>query len=103
MSQRIEPGSGVDTLFNEISQDIFNSSLSLFKKSLLLKQLYNNYVKQPVNTKYIIDKDKKILLEQIFRKKHWLNKKERAFVAEKCGLSPRQVRVWFINKRTRSK
>ncbi|CCD22225.1 homeobox domain-containing protein NDAI_0H00100 [Naumovozyma dairenensis CBS 421] len=87
--------------FNETSQDILNSSLSLFKKSLLLKQVYENYLYY--RSRSPISKENKLLLENIFQKKPWLNTKEREFVAKSCGMSALQVRVWFINKRMRTK
>lgn len=50
-----------------------------------------------------ISKEAKQLLETIFETKRTPNGKERKIIAEKCGLTPLQVRVWFTNKRMRSK
>nr|QGW56822.1 mating-type protein A1 short chain [Ogataea thermomethanolica (nom. inval.)]QGW56844.1 mating-type protein A1 short chain [Ogataea thermomethanolica (nom. inval.)] len=45
----------------------------------------------------------KRLLEKAFEIKPFPNSKEREHIARHCGLSPLQVRVWFTNKRARSK
>ncbi|ODV82657.1 hypothetical protein CANARDRAFT_245777 [[Candida] arabinofermentans NRRL YB-2248] len=51
----------------------------------------------------MISKEAKALLESVFRVKTSLNSKERKILADKCNLSPMQVRVWFTNKRARNK
>ncbi|KAG7691296.1 hypothetical protein KL930_005409 [Ogataea haglerorum] len=43
------------------------------------------------------------LLEKAFKVKRFPNSKERERIARECGISPLQVRVWFTNKRARSK
>nr|ADY62677.1 MTLa1 [Candida orthopsilosis] len=45
----------------------------------------------------------KELLERIFLVKQFPNRRERELIAKKCGVSPLQIRVWFTNKRMRSK
>jgi hypothetical protein len=50
-----------------------------------------------------IPKDVRAFLETVFETKRSPNGKERKIIAEKCGLTPLQVRVWFTNKRMRSK
>lgn len=42
-------------------------------------------------------------LELVFEVKQAPNSVERRMIAEKCGLTPVQVRVWFSNKRSRQK
>ncbi len=41
-----------------------------------------------------ISKDAKAFLENVFSSKRTPNSKERKIIAEKCGLTPVQVRVW---------
>lgn len=50
-----------------------------------------------------ITKEKKALLDSIFSVKNFPNNAERKLIAEKCNLSPSQVRIWFTNKRARCK
>lgn len=51
----------------------------------------------------LIPKETKDFLESLFEKKRSPNSRERKAIADKCGLTPVQVRVWFTNKRMRSK
>lgn len=53
--------------------------------------------------KTIITKEKKSLLEAVYLAKSSPNSAERRFIASKCNLTPYQVRIWFRNKRARSK
>ncbi|CCE63449.1 hypothetical protein TPHA_0E04055 [Tetrapisispora phaffii CBS 4417] len=53
--------------------------------------------------KKFLPKEARLFLERVFEKKQSLNSKERDAIAKKCGLTPLQVRVWFINKRMRTK
>ncbi|ODV95199.1 hypothetical protein PACTADRAFT_42688 [Pachysolen tannophilus NRRL Y-2460] len=50
-----------------------------------------------------ISKETRDFLETAFKLKRSPNSRERKIIAEKCGLTPLQVRVWFTNKRMRSK
>lgn len=50
-----------------------------------------------------LDKETRRFLEQVFEKKKRPNAKEREIIARKCNLDPIQIRVWFTNKRMRSK
>ncbi|OBA16938.1 uncharacterized protein OGAPODRAFT_108913 [Ogataea polymorpha] len=50
-----------------------------------------------------IPESSKELLEKAFKVKRFPNSKERERIARECGISPLQVRVWFTNKRARSK
>lgn len=50
-----------------------------------------------------ITKEKKNLLEAVYLAKSSPNSAERKFIASKCDLTPYQVRIWFRNKRARSK
>lgn len=52
--------------------------------------------------KFIPPTSKKIL-EDVYHVKKFPNRKEREMIARKCDLSPIQVRIWFMNKRNRSK
>ncbi|KAH3666546.1 hypothetical protein OGAPHI_003543, partial [Ogataea philodendri] len=50
-----------------------------------------------------IGETSKRVLENVFRVKQFPNSRERERIALRCGLSTQQVRVWFTNKRARSK
>ncbi|SCV03248.1 LANO_0G03031g1_1 [Lachancea nothofagi CBS 11611] len=49
----------------------------------------------------LLSKDTRLFLESVFEKKRSPNSRERKAIADKCGLTPVQVRVWFTNKRRR--
>ncbi|GAV53494.1 a1 transcritional factor [Zygosaccharomyces rouxii] len=48
-------------------------------------------------------KESRNFLERVFERKRTLNSREREAVAANCGLTPIQVRIWFNNRRMRSK
>ncbi|XP_022976582.1 homeobox-leucine zipper protein HOX3-like [Cucurbita maxima] len=50
-----------------------------------------------------LTKEQSHLLEQSFRQNHTLNPKQKESLAEVLKLKPRQVEVWFQNRRARSK
>nr|CAO02580.1 mating type a1 protein [Lachancea waltii] len=49
----------------------------------------------------LFSKDTRLFLESVFEKKKSPNSRERKAIADKCGLTPVQVRVWFTNRRWR--
>ncbi|KAL8531837.1 hypothetical protein ACS0TY_008440 [Phlomoides rotata] len=57
----------------------------------------------PPRKKLRLSKDQSRLLEESFRLNHTLNSKEKEILAEQLRLKPRQVEVWFQNRRARSK
>lgn len=50
-----------------------------------------------------ITKESRNMLEALFIVKNSPNSAERKLIAERCHLSPAQVRIWFTNKRSRCK
>lgn len=50
-----------------------------------------------------VSKENKSLLEALFSVKNFPNTAERKLIAEKCNMTPSQVRIWFTNKRARCK
>ncbi|XP_011070725.1 homeobox-leucine zipper protein HOX3 [Sesamum indicum] len=50
-----------------------------------------------------LTKDQSRLLEESFRLNHTLNPKQKEALAQQLNLKPRQVEVWFQNRRARSK
>lgn len=50
-----------------------------------------------------ITRESRNLLEALFLVKNFPNSAERKLIAERCHLSPAQVRIWFTNKRSRCK
>ncbi|CCK69276.1 homeobox domain-containing protein KNAG_0C01625 [Huiozyma naganishii CBS 8797] len=85
-------------------QEILVSGLNVPEKKGLLKDLYETYstiIEQ--KNRPVISRRTRLFLEKVFTKKQWLTKEERQLIARKCGISPLQVRIWFINKRARSK
>ncbi|EDO14945.1 mating-type (MAT) locus a1 gene [Vanderwaltozyma polyspora DSM 70294] len=70
-------------------------------KDILSLNIYNESSSD--HRKKFLPKEARLFLERVFEKKQSLNSKERDAIAKKCGLTPLQVRVWFINKRMRSK
>ncbi|CCK69193.1 homeobox domain-containing protein KNAG_0C00795 [Huiozyma naganishii CBS 8797] len=89
---------------NEAIKEILVSGLNVPEKKGLLKDLYETYstiIEQ--KNRPVISRRTRLFLEKVFTKKQWLTKEERQLIARKCGISPLQVRIWFINKRARSK
>ncbi|CCH62053.1 hypothetical protein TBLA_0G01060 [Henningerozyma blattae CBS 6284] len=114
--------------FERIKQCIDRTTLNKTTKKQLTTKIQKSYrcrvdemvirldpeatCKEPINpqthvftssTRKQLPKEAKEFLERVFKKQHTLNSKEREAVAKQCGISPIQVRVWFINKRMRSK
>ncbi|KAK4769724.1 hypothetical protein SAY87_030256 [Trapa incisa] len=50
-----------------------------------------------------LSKDQSAVLEESFREHHTLNPKQKQALAKQLGLRPRQVEVWFQNRRARTK
>ncbi|PIN16269.1 Transcription factor HEX [Handroanthus impetiginosus] len=50
-----------------------------------------------------LTKEQSRLLEESFRQNHTLNPKQKETLAEQLNLKPRQVEVWYQNRRARSK
>ncbi|KAL0326902.1 UNVERIFIED_CONTAM: Homeobox-leucine zipper protein HOX3 [Sesamum angustifolium] len=50
-----------------------------------------------------LTKEQSRLLEESFRLNHTLNPKQKEALADQLNLKPRQVEVWFQNRRARSK
>ncbi|KAL5726708.1 hypothetical protein ACHQM5_009726 [Ranunculus cassubicifolius] len=55
------------------------------------------------NKKLRLTKEQSRLLEASFRENHTLNAKQKDALANQMGLKPRQVEVWFQNRRARTK
>ncbi|CAN1748346.1 Homeobox-leucine zipper protein HAT4 [Linum perenne] len=49
-----------------------------------------------------LSKDQSAVLEDSFKEHHTLNPKQKSALAKQLGLRPRQVEVWFQNRRARS-
>ncbi|KAK9068028.1 hypothetical protein SSX86_012139 [Deinandra increscens subsp. villosa] len=50
-----------------------------------------------------LSKDQSAVLEESFKEHNTLNPKQKVALAKKLGLRPRQVEVWFQNRRARTK
>ncbi|KAI4386495.1 hypothetical protein MLD38_004424 [Melastoma candidum] len=57
----------------------------------------------PPRKKLRLSKEQSLLLEDSFRQNHTLNPKQKEALAAQLKLKPRQVEVWFQNRRARSK
>ncbi|KAM7275192.1 hypothetical protein ACFE04_017058 [Oxalis oulophora] len=57
----------------------------------------------PTRKKLRLTKEQSRLLEESFRQNHTLNPKQKEALATQLKLKPRQVEVWFQNRRARSK
>ncbi|KAJ0038835.1 hypothetical protein Pint_22260 [Pistacia integerrima] len=57
----------------------------------------------PPRKKLRLSKEQSRLLEESFRQNHTLNPKQKEALAMQLKLRPRQVEVWFQNRRARSK
>ncbi|XP_060215776.1 homeobox-leucine zipper protein HOX3-like [Lycium barbarum] len=57
----------------------------------------------PPRKKLRLTKQQSFLLEESFRQNHTLNPKQKEALATQLKLKPRQVEVWFQNRRARSK
>lgn len=82
-----------------------------YKEEVILEPSGNNKTKnirqcsEKINSmrRSFIHEDAKNILEQVFKVKKTLTTPERIAIAKKCGITPVQVRVWFTNKRMRTK
>ncbi|CAK9173278.1 unnamed protein product [Ilex paraguariensis] len=50
-----------------------------------------------------LSKDQSVVLEESFKEHNTLNPKQKLALAKRLGLRPRQVEVWFQNRRARTK
>ncbi|KAM3322105.1 homeobox-leucine zipper protein HAT4 [Capsicum chacoense] len=50
-----------------------------------------------------LSKDQSVILEESFKEHNTLNPKQKLALAKRLGLRPRQVEVWFQNRRARTK
>lgn len=50
-----------------------------------------------------LSKDQSVILEESFKEHNTLNPKQKLALAKQLGLRPRQVEVWFQNRRARTK
>ena len=91
--------------FNSIATEVLNSDIKAEQKESLLNVLYDAYSSrvQSPSGKTGLTKKAREFLERVYSKKQKLTREERQLVAEKCKLTPVQVRIWFINKRSRSR
>ncbi|CAI1883226.1 a1 [Saccharomyces eubayanus] len=96
---------------NNLYKFVLESNLTKEDQRTLQKNISNNRleiyhgIKKEKNHKgkSSISPQARAFLEQVFKRKQSLNSKEKEEVAKKCSITPLQVRVWFINKRMRSK
>lgn len=81
--------------YNEGSACIGGSEQSVTDRSSKSTSLETDIsvTNSTVTRKRLSDEDR-LLLERLYERKRALNSKERHLVAEVCGLSPRQIRVW---------
>ncbi|XP_047326959.1 homeobox-leucine zipper protein HAT4-like [Impatiens glandulifera] len=57
----------------------------------------------PSRKKLRLSKDQSVILEESFKEHNTLNPKQKMALAKRLGLRPRQVEVWFQNRRARTK
>ncbi|GER25712.1 homeobox-leucine zipper family protein [Striga asiatica] len=63
----------------------------------------NNSFRNNNNKKLRLSKDQAAVLEETFKDHNTLNPKQKTSLAKRLGLRPRQVEVWFQNRRARTK
>ncbi|XP_052204296.1 homeobox-leucine zipper protein HOX3 isoform X2 [Diospyros lotus] len=63
----------------------------------------NNNNSGPPRKKLRLTKEQSLFLEESFKQNHTLNPKQKEALAMHLRLKPRQVEVWFQNRRARSK
>lgn len=92
----------LDDSQSTISPSLNSSKFNLLPSSIDLITMQTNNLfsngrrKRPT-------KEHKALLESLFSIKSFPNATERKLIAEKCNMTPSQVRIWFTNKRARRK
>ncbi|CAI4940915.1 ANM_HP_G0005230.mRNA.1.CDS.1 [Saccharomyces cerevisiae] len=87
---------------NNLYNFIMESNLTKVEQHTLHKNISNNrleiyhHIKKEKSPKgkSSISPQARAFLEQVFRRKQSLNSKEKEEVANKCGITPLQVRVW---------
>ncbi|XP_022852402.1 homeobox-leucine zipper protein ATHB-17-like [Olea europaea var. sylvestris] len=65
------------------------------------ERMEEEYETQNPRKKLRLTKDQSRVLEESFRQNHTLNPKQKEGLAEQLKLKPRQVEVWFQNRRAR--
>ncbi|ANZ77288.1 BA75_04356T0 [Komagataella pastoris] len=102
---------GTSTLPSEFNHQIslFNIDPSVISLSDETKECAYSFFSDSLHhhpvrrTRKTISKEVKKILEEAFKAKAAPNTKERLLIAQRCALTPLQVRMWFTNKRTRNK
>ncbi|GME70710.1 unnamed protein product [Ambrosiozyma monospora] len=86
--------------------ELLNDKSSVFSQSPTSSPTSPNddtHTQKPTRKRQNISPETKELLESVFFVKRNPNLRERKALAERCGLSVVQVRIWFANKRARCK
>ncbi|KAL2558940.1 Homeobox-leucine zipper protein ATHB-17 [Forsythia ovata] len=69
--------------------------------SLGVQEEYESQNEGPPTKKLRLTKEQSRVLEESFRQNHTLNPKQKEGLSEQLMLKPRQVEVWFQNRRAR--
>uniref|UniRef100_A0A7N0ZVC6 Homeobox domain-containing protein n=1 Tax=Kalanchoe fedtschenkoi TaxID=63787 RepID=A0A7N0ZVC6_KALFE len=80
-----------------------NSGLSVMRERSYEDEDYNCFSNDGVRKKLRLKKDQAQVLEERFKQQSTLNPKQKQALARQLNLSPRQVEVWFQNRRARTK
>ncbi|CAM8899943.1 unnamed protein product [Rhodiola kirilowii] len=84
-----------------------NSGLSVKRERSDEEEEYNNCFSNNndhgVRKKLRLKKDQALVLEERFKQQSTLNPKQKQALARQLNLSPRQVEVWYQNRRARTK
>lgn len=87
----------------ELLPEPYSSSSDILNISDATEDTTDQKIASKIGKRLSISKENRDFLEKIFQTKRAPNRVERSAIAQQCGITPLQVRVWFTNKRMRSK
>uniref|UniRef100_A0A7N0T5J4 Homeobox domain-containing protein n=1 Tax=Kalanchoe fedtschenkoi TaxID=63787 RepID=A0A7N0T5J4_KALFE len=99
----VKPGIKGETSGQSTVSSFSNSGLSVKRERSYEDEDYNCFSNDGVRKKLRLKKDQAQVLEERFKQQSTLNPKQKQALARQLNLSPRQVEVWFQNRRARTK
>lgn len=91
------------TEYTKFFQEIPSESNKKVPQTIVFSANPNSSDNFSTSKRRLLSKENQKMLNALFDIKRFPNSNERKLIAEKCKMTPSQVRVWFTNKRARYK